>query len=253
MRNKIFSFIQWLMIILGAFLIIDGFVFIFLSNFTIGTIMVLVAGALFCAIGIWFKDVYRITNHGIMRVLKYIVCVGVAFTIGLCGFIAVYGNIDTSSGKEDIIMVLGCAVNGTEPTQPLVERLETAIKAYNKNNSAYILVSGGQGPQEDISEADAMADYLISRGVDSSNIIKEDRSTSTSENYKYSKEILDSRFSNYTITIITNDFHIYRAKQLAKLADLEVTSIHAKTPFTSAPMMYLREVLAILKLWILRY
>lgn len=55
------------------------------------------------------------------------------------------------------------------------------------------------------------------------------------------------------MAVITNDFHVYRAKRLARLVGLNVTSIHAKTPLSSAPMMYLREVLAILKLWILKY
>ena len=253
MKSGIKFVIRLLLIVFGVALIIDGLVFTVISNFTVGIILVLLLGAMLASAGIWYEDIHHMTRHGIIRIVKYIVAVGTAFVLGMCVFIAIYGNTDTADGTESVIMVLGCGVNGTVPTQPLAARLDIALSAYSLNPEAYILVSGGQGPQEDISEAKAMEKYLAERGVDLSKIIKEDRSSSTSENYKYSKEILDRRFSEYTVAIITNDFHIYRAKRLAQLAGLEVTAIHAKTPLTSAPMMYLREVLAILKLWILKY
>ena len=253
MKNKFITVLRAVLLILGLFLIIDAIVLTFISNFTLGIVFEVLLGALFAVVGIRYDDIKRITSHGALRIIKYIVLAGVLFTFCVCAFTFVCGNIDTADGREDIIMVLGCGVNGEVPTQPLAARLDAAVKAYSKNSNAYILVSGGKGPQEDITEADAMEKYLLEKGIDKSKIIKEDRSTSTSENYKYSKEILDLRFHDYKIAVITNDFHIYRAKSLAKKAGLDVTTIHAKTPFSSAPMMYLREVLAILKLWILRY
>ena len=239
----------------GVLLLLDTAVMTVLSNFSFGIILTVLLGAVLAAWGIWFDKINEKTCRGVLRAIKYVAAAGIVFTVGMCCFIAVYGNTDTADGTENIIMVLGCSVKGTEPTQPLKERLDKAITAYGntKNPNTYIVVSGGQGAQEDISEADAMEKYLAERGIDSSVIIKEDKSTSTSENYKFSKAILDERFGDYKMSVITNDFHIYRSKQLAKLAGLDVTTLHAKTPLSSAPMAYLREVAAIFKMWIFKY
>ena len=72
-----------------------------------------------------------------------------------------------------------------------------------------MIVSGGQGSGEDISEADAMAAYLLSRGVERKKIIREDRSTSTRENLRFSRRYLDALSDS--AAIVTNDFHIFRA------------------------------------------
>lgn len=253
MHNKWKQAVRWTLVLLGILLAINGIVMTAISNFTTGIVALWLLAMLLVGVGLWWDAIQKITGHGVMRAIKYAVLAGVLFTLGLCIFIGIYGQADTVDQTEDVILVLGCGVKGSVPTRPLVERLETAIQAYNDNPDAYILVSGGQGPQEDVSEADAMEAYLLQKGISPEKIIKESRSTSTSENYKYSKELLDERFSSYTLVVITNDFHIYRAKQLARLAGLEVHTMHAKTPLSGAAMMYIREVLAILKLWILKY
>lgn len=237
--------------ILGLFFFIDSAFMATVSNFTIGTILTMSVGILFICSGVFYNQIKEITRRGFLRILRWLVICGLIFSFSLCGFIFAYGNIQTAQHSEDIIMVLGCAVHGTIPSQPLAARLDSAIDEYEKNPSAYILVSGGQGFQEDISEGQAMENYLILKGIPEDKIIKEDKSTSTNENFKFSKEILDEQFGNYSIAIVTNDFHLYRAHRIAKLSGLDVNRIKAKTPWYSAPMMYSREVLAVLKLWII--
>lgn len=111
------------------------------------------------------------------------------------------------------MIVLGCQIRGTRITRSLKKRLDTAYE-YSKDNDMTIIVSGGQGRGEDMSEALAMKNYLVDKGIEESRIIMEDKSTDTSENMKYSAGFIGDM--NTGICVVTNNFHIYRAKKLAR-------------------------------------
>ncbi|MDR1665133.1 MAG: YdcF family protein [Clostridiales bacterium] len=176
-----------------------------------------------------------------------------ALYIGLMIFIAVYGGRDTATYAEDAVIVLGSGIKGEKISAPLERRLETAVEYHRKNPGAVIVVSGGQGPREDITEALAMERYLTSRGVPAEKILKEGNSLSTWENIQFSKEILDRRFpGDYSVAIVTNAFHIYRAVSFARQAGLNAASLHAGTPFLSVPACYIREAAAVVKLWVFK-
>lgn len=132
--------------------------------------------------------------------------------------------------EPNVIVVLGCKVNGTKPSRMLRRRLDTAYEAMEKNPETLCIVSGGQGDNEKVSEASAMKQYLLDKGADEIRIIVEDKSTSTYENIKYSLEILDEKGMSHDMTIITDGFHQYRASLIAKAQGVEdVTSYSAKT------------------------
>ncbi len=82
-----------------------------------------------------------------------------------------------------------------------------------------MVVSGGKGSGEKITEAKAMKDYLIKNGIDKNRIIEEDKSTNTYENFKYSKLKIEERsqrkLSDLKVKIVTTDFHVLRSKILA--------------------------------------
>lgn len=131
-----------------------------------------------------------------------------------------------------------------------MNRLNKAIEIYNRNKgkNPYIIVSGGKGSNEKISEAEAMKRYLIDNGVEENKIVLEDKSTTTYENLKYSKkkiEEYDSLKSN-KIAFITSDFHIYRTAIFAKELQLEVDGIGSKTLYYYYPNSFIREFAAIL-------
>lgn len=236
-------FIRALLIAVGLFLFADAIILSAVSNFNAGVIFEGALGALTLLWGIFFDRLQAM--RGIWRALKWTAAAGLAAVFGICVFLGAYGSADTVNFDEDALIVLGCGVNGTVPTEPLSARLNKAVEYEEKNPSALIVVTGGQGPQEDISEAECMAQYLIQAGINEEKIIKEDLSTSTSENLRYTKEKLDAELKDYTSVIITNDFHIFRAKRLAAINGLDVSTMHADTPFLSAAMMYLREILAL--------
>jgi uncharacterized SAM-binding protein YcdF (DUF218 family) len=111
-----------------------------------------------------------------------------------------------------------------------------------------VIVSGGQGPGEDITEAEAMKRYLISNGISENQIIKEEKSTSTEENLIYSREVikkLDSR-DDMKITLITTNFHMFRSKFLANRFGLDVYSAPSDLHPLLIPNYYVREYLAVI-------
>jgi uncharacterized SAM-binding protein YcdF (DUF218 family) len=240
------------MIFAGSFLIIDDLVVSSYSNFTIGCIITLIFSAILLIWGICYKRIHTLTKKGLPRIIRVAVACGMGLTVALCAFFVIYGSTDTVTYNEDAVIVLGCGVKGTVPTQPLAARLDKAAEYAGKNPDALIVVSGGQGFQEDISEAQCMYDYLTERGVDGARIITESESTSTSENMIYSKRLLDERLGSYSAAVITNDFHIFRAKRLAGINGLNVTSMHAPTPWYTISIMCLREILAAGQLAVLR-
>ena len=96
-------------------------------------------------------------------------------------------------------------------------RIDAAERYLKAHPDIPAVLSGGQGPGEDISEADCMADWLIAHGVDESRIYREDRSTSTQENFAYSEEIMAELGldAGDTFAFVTNDYHIFRAGRIA--------------------------------------
>lgn len=142
-----------------------------------------------------------------------IVLVGILFFIVLEGMIISKMN-EVPTEKVDYIVVLGAQVRGTRVTKSLARRLNVAYDYANKNKNVTVIVSGGQGKGEDISEADAMEGYLIEKGLDADRIIKENKSTTTKENLIFSKEIINDGTAD--IAVVTNNFHVYRAMKLAE-------------------------------------
>jgi uncharacterized SAM-binding protein YcdF (DUF218 family) len=148
----------------------------------------------------------------------------------------------------DVLIVLGSGVWGTEPSPQLRLRLETALDVINANPDMTVIVSGGQGPDEGVSEAAAMSTYLMDHGACADSIILEDQSTSTVENLTFSKAILDSLdLESPRIAIVTTDFHMYRAKMIARRLGMEAQGQSAP----NVPIIRLkntaREVLALIK------
>lgn len=90
----------------------------------------------------------------------------------------------------DYVIVLGAQVRGTKPSRALLKRLERAAEYAGENPDTILILSGGQGPDEGISEADCMYNYLLEAGVSETRLIKEDASTSTRENLLFSAEII---------------------------------------------------------------
>lgn len=143
-------------------------------------------------------------------------------------------------------VVLGCAVKGTRPSRILQERLDAAYAYLIKNSEAVCVLSGGQGAGEDISEAECMYRYLTEKGIQPERLLKEEKSTTTEENLSFTKELLAESGLGNEITIITSEFHEYRANAMAKKLGFTSYSTPSRTFFVYLPTYYVRELFGIL-------
>ncbi|REB05625.1 YdcF family protein [Sporosarcina sp. BI001-red] len=153
-----------------------------------------------------------------------------------------------ADGKYSVAVVLGAKVNGTTPSLALRYRLESALSYAESHPNVTLVLSGGQGPDEGISEAQAMVNYLSAQGFPENRMLVEDQSTSTYENLVNTKKLLPQEVTG--ITLITSDYHLARAGYLAEKIGVEWDAIPAKTPKVVEAKVRFRERLALLKTWI---
>lgn len=177
------------------------------------------------------------------------ICIAVV-AVGFTAFFIVEGCIISQmheKGKAglDYIIVLGAQVRESGPSAALKYRLDEAVEYLEDNPKTICIVSGGQGANEPYSEAEGMAQYLKEQGIDASRILLEDKSLNTEQNMEYSKALIKDGAS---VGIITNDFHLFRAKQIARKYGLDnVCGIAAKSTPVYLPNNMLREFLAEIK------
>ncbi len=177
------------------------------------------------------------------KVLKRFICIGLALCLAYFAVVEV-PIIKSSSGDDnvnaDYIIVLGAAVHGDTPSLSLLERMEAACDYLLEHPSTVAIVSGGQGGGENMSEAQAMYNWLSANGIDAERIIMEDKATSTYENLKFSFEIINSlgNADTATIAVVTSEYHIYRAKLLASTLGTEVYAVAAHTTYPTVRLNY---------------
>ena len=151
----------------------------------------------------------------------------------------------------DYIIILGSGLIGDKVPPLLAQRLEKGKMMYEKfNNSPKIVVSGGQGTDETSTEADAMAHYLMESGISEEDIIIERQSTTTLENLRFSKAILDEKSEkNYRCLVITNSFHSLRAGIYMRKLGLKGRSIGSRTALYFLPSAWIRETIGLIVLY----
>lgn len=239
--------------IFGAALVLNGIFMIIFANSTVGSYMTILAGLLFFLPSVFLNFVKRLLIIPIFKLIAALVVFCGTVTVLLIAFLFIYGTTDNVTYNEDYLIVLGCGLRGEEPTEPLRARLDTAIEYLEQNDKCRVIVSGGQGRGESIPEAEAMRRYLTERGISRDRIITEKESTSTTENFKFSNKVTDNALASTHAAFVTNDFHIYRAYNLAKLQGFTFNHIHADTSWYNLAPCYLREILAIGKMALFGY
>lgn len=157
--------------------------------------------------------------------------------------------------RQDFIIVLGAGlINGERVTPLLARRIDKAILFYREQkiktgHPLKFIMSGGQGPDEKVSEAVAMQQYALEQGIPHEDILLEANSTTTYENMMFSKSIIDAQgLKQAKVIFASNNYHIFRAAIFAKEANLDADGIGAKTAFYYLPNAFLREFAAMLKM-----
>jgi uncharacterized SAM-binding protein YcdF (DUF218 family) len=223
------------LIVLGLGLVANGVWLLTTANLNTGVLLQLAVAVGLIVFGVWRRA------SGARWLIMPALALAILFGL-ISGFLAGYGLNDTATDDEDALIVLGAAVHGRVVSPSLAQRLEVAVGYHQRNPEALIVVTGGQGPQEDIAEAVAARDHLLAQGVPDDVIVVEDRSTTTEENFGFAKLLLDERLSgDYRVAFVTNEYHVWRAARLAEVAGLEAAHLHSATRWYVWPSSYLRE------------
>ena len=158
------------------------------------------------------------------------------------------GMVSTEEKGIPYLIVLGAQVKGTKVTDSLRRRLKRSVTYLSENPETKVIVSGGQGPGEDITEAEAMAEYLVGCGIDRSRILLEDRSKTTEENLRFSAAFIPDMQTK--VAVVSNNFHMYRAYHIARKAGYADV---ARIPAGCSPLLFanymVREFFAVCKFW----
>lgn len=219
----------------------------FIFNF--GTVVGMLFGIIIIILGAKAEKV--------KQVFKYIKSKGwgkalLTVFIVLCSVVLIYCSVATfniisySTDNKNIpkntpVIVLGCKVMGTQPGPMLTKRCKAACEYLSDNPEAICIVSGGQGADEEISEADAMYTLLCEMGVSPDRIFKEDKSHNTAENFRFSKEILREQGCGNDVVVVTTNYHQYRASLIARRQQLNTYAVSSKTGNFSLPTYIVRE------------
>jgi uncharacterized SAM-binding protein YcdF (DUF218 family) len=164
--------------------------------------------------------------------------------------IAVQGRSDNlDADAPDFVVVLGAQTHGSQPSRTLRERLNLAAAYLKGHPTACAFVSGGQGSDETQTEASVMAAYLAAKGIDPSRVVQESEASTTRENLLYSKKLAETRgVDTSRVLIITSDFHLARAKYIARTLGMEPSGLASTTtPWILKVNYELREVFAFVK------
>lgn len=235
--------IKWVVLLLGAVCLLNGLIATINSDTGLGVILTYAFGVLLIVSGVTASFL----NIKAVQIIKIVLLTIFGLLLIGGGLLYIVGGSDTATYDENAVVVLGTTVKGDQPTKALQNRLDAALEYHEKNPEAVIIVTGGQGTDENATEASVMASYLEKAGVPISLIIKEDRATSTVENFSYSKAYLEN---DTKVCFITNDFHIYRAGAIAKDIGIKnATHCHGNTPWYMVVPNGFRESIVVLKMW----
>lgn len=186
------------------------------------------------------------------KAFKIGIGVVIIFLLIIEGIIIAYPK--SNEQNTDYILVLGAGLsNGVEPSLILAYRLDAAIDCIDSfGNTGKIVVSGGQGSDEKLPESEAMKKYLVQHGISEDRILIEDKSSTTAENFKFSKNIIENdsgkSIDEVNVKIVTTDFHAFRSRLLAKKNGYtNVNNYSSPTVWYLIPVSYVRESFAVVK------
>ena len=190
----------------------------------------------------------RVVVHlpqGVRVILACLVLAGVLLFTVMEGLV-ISGMFARGPEDLDYIIVLGAQVRGDRVSIALANRLEAAQAYLGENPRTIAVLSGGQGPGENLSEAQAMYDWLTEKGIDGNRLVLEDVSTDTWENMVNSRAKIGT--NRVSVGIVTNNLHVYRGAMLAKCAGFADAHGVAGQSHTVMQLHYLvREGLALAK------
>ncbi|MFG2899402.1 YdcF family protein [Streptomyces zaomyceticus] len=196
--------------------------------------------------GSWALNILVVTT---LFLLGYVSFLFVCFV----GYAFLYGRMRIRR-DADYVVVLGSGLIGGRRVPPLLaSRLDRGREVYEKlaaherrdGVAPVLITSGGQGPDEELPESHAMADYLVERGFPAEAVLREDRSRTTEENILFSRELMERERPGASCVIVTNNFHAFRASLMARRAGMDGQVVGSPTAAYFWPSATIREFVAV--------
>lgn len=190
---------------------------------------------------LWLEGIWA----GILVILAYHVFHVLNFLTAV-----LLSNLYIPPKKQDYIVVLGSGLIGGKVPPLLGARINRAIRFYQKQQKKHrppkLVMSGGQGADEPVSEARAMAEYAMEKGIPPEDVLLEESSATTYQNMKYSKKLIEEREpGRYRCLYSTSNYHVLRAGIYARRAGLRAEGLGARTALYYLPNALLREYIAV--------
>ena len=249
-----FLLIPLLIILSGVFLIINGFILLKKEGFSKANLLSPIMGVviLLFFVFMWIRAGFVTTdyNHWINIPVIFIIYTYIIFGFAFVGFM-MYSCVYLWLPKKqhyDFIIIHGAGLLDGERVTPLLKRrIDKAVQAFHQSKNPHIrlIVSGGQGSDEKISEAQAMYNYLVAHtDVPKEAIILEEKSTTTYENLLFSKEIGEQLIENPRFLFVTNDYHVFRTSTYARQIGMQGDGLGCSTASYYIPSAFIREYVA---------
>ena len=196
---------------------------------------------------------HRFLPTVLWRIVVVLVCIGLCYFCFVESFIIKNARTDRDAGR-DYLIVLGAAVYKDQPSLTLIRRLEGAKDYLETYPDSVAILSGGMGPGETVTEAQAMYDWLVGQGVAPDRLLLEPKSTSTEENLSNSFAIIRERGDEPQgrVAIVSSAYHLYRAKLLASAQGVnDAAGVAAPWGYFFVMLNYfIRETFGVTPFWV---
>lgn len=239
-------------LVLAAFLLANGVTMLRREGRRPANLLSLLAGI--ACIGVLVLPIVALSSTSRVAgpVTTAVLFVAVYLGFLFCSFLlyaVVYGRVGPRPGVDFVVVVGSGLIHGTVPPL-LASRLDRAItlreREMRDGAGPLLITSGGQGHDEPVPEARAMADYLVARGIPENQVVREERSTTTLENLTFSSEIMTDRLPGHRCVVVTNNFHAFRTALMARRAGVNGDVVGSPTARYYWPSATIREFVAIL-------
>jgi uncharacterized SAM-binding protein YcdF (DUF218 family) len=209
-----------------------------------GNLLSLALGAGLIVLEVLFVVPLGRWGSALVAVAAVLACYFGFLFLSLLGYSLVYSRIGRRGGF-DAIIVLGCGLAGAAVPPLLASRLDRAIRlAGRESEPPLLVVSGGKGPDETVTEAEAMADYLVAHGIPAGRIRREDQARTTEENLRFSAALLPPDATR--VVAVTSNYHVFRTAVECRRLNLPYHATGAPTARYFLPSALLREFAALI-------
>lgn len=246
------------LIVFGLFLVVYFLIWstgILLWSFDVAVLFILLLGLLLILIGAMMRQgksiLFLIKNKPLRVLIRLTFVIFIFSFIVIEGLVIYDGFVSDENVYADFILIPGAEVVNDRPSRVLLHRLERALDYIRNNPNTLIIVSGSKSPEDTLSEAQVMENYLVEHDISKTRIIKEEKAKDSYQNIKFSIELIPnysiSNNSDIKMMFVTNNYHLFRMRAIASSLGIEAYGIPVPIHYSVVPICFSREYFSVIK------